>query len=123
MLSNVIAKGQDSKIKVIYDDGYVLSEALGFDFFWFYTYPNPNKTGKKYGNGTSKVNIDATNVAEGRIFKLRLVHNSEKPSLDDLSFVVESISGDKGEKCDLAPSLKSLIKKCTGKRLADLHWP
>lgn len=45
---------------------------------------------------------------------MRMVHNSEKHSLYDLSFVLESISRDK-EECDLAPAFKSLTNECKGK--------
>ena len=50
-----------------------------------------------------------------RIF-LALVQKSENPSLDSLSFVLESVSEDKKE-CDLAPAFKNLTEECKGKRL------
>lgn len=66
---------------------------------------------KDYQNGTSEWE---TALSDGENETgLTLVHNSKKPSLDDLSFVLEGVSG--MEECDLPPAFKSLAKKCKGK--------
>ena len=56
-------------------------------------------------------------IGRKQAISLNLVHNSENPSLDALSFVLENIPEDKGE-CDIAPAFKNLTDKCIGKKLA-----
>lgn len=117
MLSNVIARSTEKKIKLIYDEGYYRSETSGRGFYWFYTSPNWNFGGEAYGNGTREMNFEPGKDARGRDIALKLFHNSETPTLDDLSFVVESLPTD-AEKCDLTdltPAFKKLIANCKGK--------
>ena len=124
----MITKKQ-GKIKLIYDQGLFLSETRGWDGFWFNTHPNlvTGKDGKVFKNGTSVILLSAlrSSSIEDDVWPVfRLERDSENPSLDALSFALESISGDKN-KCDIAPAFKNLTYKCEGKksRLIDHRTP
>ena len=86
--------------------------------FWFETFPNlDGKDGELFENGTFKLNITSVGMdANGNNFYLSLIRNSEKYSLDDLSFVLERVSRVWKEECDVAPAFKNLTEKCTGKK-------
>lgn len=83
--------------------------------FLFYTIPFP--TWKHEPDRINQMSFENGEVFSDRLRNLstflELVGNSEKPFLNDLSFVVEIGSGT--NECDLAPAFKSLAKNCTGK--------
>lgn len=100
---------------MIYYESFCLFELINPSIFWLFTNPNPNANDEKeeYGNGTATLHFESGLDAKERFVKLDLVHNQEKPSLDDLSFVLENGPTDT-DKCDVAPAFQSLAKKCIG---------
>lgn len=110
----MIAKNQE-KIKFIYDQGLLISEMGGWDGFWYYTYPNRDfsKDCGELLNGTSVILISVTKyIDENKKAVLRLESNSERTSLDDLLFVLETAD----KECDMAIAFKNLTDKCEGER-------
>ena len=111
MLSNVIARSAENKMKFIYDQGFYRSELRTHNTstYWF------------HGNATEELNFEAGKSFVYPTTVLKLVPNSETPALDHLSFVVESPpTGEEG--CDVAPAFKSLIANCNGKGGSFSWW-
>lgn len=116
-LSNVITKRSDEKkFKIIYDKGFYYSELLDQSLFGVKASPDRNIDGERNGDDIIKLQI-----ATGKDYNLigvNLAHNSEVPSLDHLSFVMESLSEDT-EECEVASTFKSVIEHCEGKEMAE----
>ena len=93
--------GSEKQIKIIYDKDYYRSESRDSGVFLFSVYP-------------SQLKIWTGKGARKRQVELVLIDDSDEPSVNDLSFVLESVSPYTGE-CEVAQVFRNLTIKCIGK--------